>query len=203
MGCLSSKDTVTGGSPPPATTAVDQPHTAASNTNHFSSQITRGGGGNPADHVSPFMEPGASADDDGCSDSSRGVAASPREFEASGLIVFTASNAVSGSQGPANSTPHSNYAVTAASASTVAPLSPSTPRRRLTEATLATHTAEENRRLHDARARGGPRIRGSPRSWYELMADWYDGLDDARRERERTGDPGHPPDFVARFTSSS
>jgi len=44
---------------------------------------------------------------------------------------------------------------------------------------------------------GGPRTPGRPRSWYEVMDDWHDGLDAARRERERTGDPGHPPQDVA------
>ena len=47
----------------------------------------------------------------------------------------------------------------------------------LTADTLRAHTKASNAFLRERRDAGGPRVRGEPRSWYEVMADWLEGLD--------------------------
>ena len=46
----------------------------------------------------------------------------------------------------------------------------------LTTERLRQHTAASNAHLREQLAQQGPRVPGEPRSWFELMDDWVDGL---------------------------
>jgi len=95
---------------------------------------------------------------------------------------------------PALADRHNNNAVAAADADVAIPeqqLSPQTfaasddvlspacsePVPPLTAETLKAHTKASNAILRERRDAGGPRVPGEPRSWYEVMADWLEGLD--------------------------